>query len=225
MSFYMTIKPDLIYFHVFGALCYPTNDNEDLGKLKPKVDIEIFICYSPVKKAYQIYNRQTRLIVETIHVEFEELTAMASEQFGSGLEIQLMTPGTISSGLVQNQSSSTPYVPPTKKDWDILFQPMFDEYFQMSPSVVSRMLHAVDLIPTNKTGTPSLTSIDQDAPFTSTSPTSHETQSLVIHPVLKNKKLKMHSLIKIPSKIFSLQNQVLKNHHQTCFHPTHSTNG
>nr|GEW93019.1 Gag-Pol polyprotein [Tanacetum cinerariifolium] len=31
--------PDLSYFHVFGALCYPTNDNENLGKLQPKADI------------------------------------------------------------------------------------------------------------------------------------------------------------------------------------------
>ncbi|GJX56487.1 retrovirus-related pol polyprotein from transposon TNT 1-94 [Tanacetum coccineum] len=45
-------KPDLTYFHVFGALCYPTNDSEDLGKLKPKADIGIFIDYSPAKKAY-----------------------------------------------------------------------------------------------------------------------------------------------------------------------------
>nr|GEZ12403.1 retrovirus-related Pol polyprotein from transposon TNT 1-94 [Tanacetum cinerariifolium] len=31
--------PDLSYFHVFGALCYPTNDSENLGKLQPKADI------------------------------------------------------------------------------------------------------------------------------------------------------------------------------------------
>ncbi|GJY04475.1 retrovirus-related pol polyprotein from transposon TNT 1-94 [Tanacetum coccineum] len=114
-------KPDLKYFHVFGALCYPTNDSENLGKLKPKAHIGIFIVYSPTKKAYQIYNKRTRLIMETIHVEFDELAAMASEQFRSGPELQLMTPGSISSRLVQNPSSSTPYVPPTKKDWDILF--------------------------------------------------------------------------------------------------------
>ncbi|GJV54117.1 retrovirus-related pol polyprotein from transposon TNT 1-94 [Tanacetum coccineum] len=132
-------KPDLTYFHVFGALCYPTNDSEDLGKLKPKADIGIFIGYSPAKKAYKIYNKWTCLIIETIHVEFYELMEMASEQFGSGPELKLMTPGTISSGLVQNPSSSTPYVPPTKKDQDIIFQPMFDEYIQ-SPSVVSRAL-------------------------------------------------------------------------------------
>ncbi|GJZ57869.1 retrovirus-related pol polyprotein from transposon TNT 1-94 [Tanacetum coccineum] len=31
--------PDLSFFHVFGALCYPTNDSENLGKLQPKADI------------------------------------------------------------------------------------------------------------------------------------------------------------------------------------------
>ncbi|GJU85476.1 retrovirus-related pol polyprotein from transposon TNT 1-94 [Tanacetum coccineum] len=45
-------KPDLTYFHVFGALCYPTNDGDDPGKLKPKADIGIFIGYAPAKKAY-----------------------------------------------------------------------------------------------------------------------------------------------------------------------------
>nr|GEY81687.1 integrase, catalytic region, zinc finger, CCHC-type, peptidase aspartic, catalytic [Tanacetum cinerariifolium] len=41
---------DLSLFYVFGALCYPTNDNENLGKLQPKADIGIFICYAPKKK-------------------------------------------------------------------------------------------------------------------------------------------------------------------------------
>ncbi|GJU31366.1 retrovirus-related pol polyprotein from transposon TNT 1-94 [Tanacetum coccineum] len=88
----------------------------------------------------------------------------------------------LNSRLVQNPFSSTPYVPPTKKDWDILFQPMFNEYFQPSPNVVSRVLPAVALIPADTTDTPSSTSIDQDAPSASTSPTSHETQSLN-HPL------------------------------------------
>ncbi|GJX57146.1 copia protein [Tanacetum coccineum] len=76
-----------------------------------------------------------------------------------------------------NPSSLTPYVPPTKKDWDTLFQPMFDEYFQPSPSVVSHVPPVVALIPADTTGTPSSTSIDQDAPSASTSPTTQETQS------------------------------------------------
>ncbi|GJS89217.1 retrovirus-related pol polyprotein from transposon TNT 1-94 [Tanacetum coccineum] len=130
-------KLDLSYLHVFGALCYPINDSEDLGKSKPKADIEIFVGYAPAKKAYRIYNKRTRLIIETLHVEFDELTAMAFKQFSSGPGPQLLTPGIISSGLVPNPPSPTSYVPPTKKDYDTLFQPMFDEYFNPPPSVAS----------------------------------------------------------------------------------------
>ncbi|GJS59667.1 retrovirus-related pol polyprotein from transposon TNT 1-94 [Tanacetum coccineum] len=65
-------KPDLKYLYVFGSLCYPTNDSEDLGKLKPKADIGIFIGYAPLKKSYRIYNRRTWQIMETIHVDFDD---------------------------------------------------------------------------------------------------------------------------------------------------------
>nr|GEY01055.1 retrovirus-related Pol polyprotein from transposon TNT 1-94 [Tanacetum cinerariifolium] len=44
-------KPDLTFFRVFGALCYPINDSEDLGKLQPTADIGIFISYAPSRKA------------------------------------------------------------------------------------------------------------------------------------------------------------------------------
>nr|GFB08101.1 ribonuclease H-like domain-containing protein [Tanacetum cinerariifolium] len=67
-------KPDLSFLRVFGALCYPTNDIKDLGKLKAKVDIGLFVGYSPNRKGYQIYNKRTRQIMETIYVTFDELT-------------------------------------------------------------------------------------------------------------------------------------------------------
>ncbi|GJU98076.1 retrovirus-related pol polyprotein from transposon TNT 1-94 [Tanacetum coccineum] len=67
-------KPDLTFFRVFGALCYPINDSEDLGKLQPTADIGIFVGYAPSRKGYRIYNKRTRRIMETIHVQFDELT-------------------------------------------------------------------------------------------------------------------------------------------------------
>ncbi|GJS35150.1 retrovirus-related pol polyprotein from transposon TNT 1-94 [Tanacetum coccineum] len=72
-------KLDLSFFHVFGALYYPTNNNVDLGKLDAKDDISIFVGYAPAKKAFRIYNKRTWKIIETIHVTFNELAAMASE--------------------------------------------------------------------------------------------------------------------------------------------------
>nr|GEZ74056.1 integrase, catalytic region, zinc finger, CCHC-type, peptidase aspartic, catalytic [Tanacetum cinerariifolium] len=102
--------PDLSFFHVFGALCYPKNDSENLGKLQPKADIGIFIGYAPSKKAFRIYNWRTRRIVETIHVDFDELIAIASEQRSSGPILNDMTPGTITEviPLVYAYSTSLP---------------------------------------------------------------------------------------------------------------------
>ncbi|GJT94938.1 retrovirus-related pol polyprotein from transposon TNT 1-94 [Tanacetum coccineum] len=150
--------PDLSYLHVFGALCYTTNDSENWGKLQPKADIGIFIGYVPTKKAFWIYNRRTRRIIETIHVDFDELTAMASEHSSSGPALHDMTPVTISSGLMPNPPPSTPFVPPSRSDWDLLFQPMFDE--SLNPLTSTR--------------------IDQDAPSPSNSHTTQETQTPII---------------------------------------------
>ncbi|GJT93035.1 hypothetical protein Tco_1081880 [Tanacetum coccineum] len=88
--------------------------------------------------------------METIHVMFDELTTMASEQFSSGPGFQFITPATSSSGLVPNLIPQKPCNPPTRNDWDHLFQPMFNEYFNPPPSVVSPVLvaatpRAVDL--------------------------------------------------------------------------------
>ncbi|GKD12510.1 hypothetical protein Tco_1196917 [Tanacetum coccineum] len=129
--------PDLSFFHVFGALCYPTNDSENLGKLQPKADIAV--------------------------------------------------PATISSGLVPNPPPSTPFVPPSRSDWDLLFQPLFDELLTPPPSVdypapevVAPIHEVVAPVPAVSTGSPSSTNVDQDAPSPSNSQTTPETQPPVI---------------------------------------------
>ncbi|GKB68065.1 integrase, catalytic region, zinc finger, CCHC-type containing protein [Tanacetum coccineum] len=170
-------KPELKYLHVFGALCYPTNDFEDLGKLQPKADIGIFINYSPSKKAYRIYKKKTRQIMETMNVQFDEITQIASKQHGSGPNIHGLTSGHISSGLVFNQAVSKSTKPPTKNDWDLLFQQMFNEYFK-NPSAASNLISAATLPPPYTAGaSSSSTSIDKDASSPSTSPNNEATNS------------------------------------------------
>ncbi|GJZ44213.1 hypothetical protein Tco_0591468 [Tanacetum coccineum] len=109
--------------------------------------------------------------METINVQFDKLTQIASEQHCSKPDLQGLTFGRISSGLVLNQAASISAKPPTKNDWDLQFQPMFDEYFK-SPSVVS-----TPVLPPDTVGVSSSTSIDQDAPSPSTSPNIEETNS------------------------------------------------
>nr|GEV01879.1 copia-type Pol polyprotein [Tanacetum cinerariifolium] len=139
--------PDLSFLYVFGALCYLTNDRENLRKLQPKADIGIFI----------------------------------------GPALNDMTPATISSGLVPKPSSSTPYVPPSRNDWGLLFQPLFDELLTPSPSVdppapevIALIADVIPPVQAESTGSPSSTTVDQDAPSQSKSQTTPKTQSSFI---------------------------------------------
>nr|GEZ90825.1 hypothetical protein [Tanacetum cinerariifolium]GEZ95015.1 hypothetical protein [Tanacetum cinerariifolium] len=164
-----------------------TNDSENLGKLQPKADIGIFIGYAPTKKAFQIYNRHTRRIIEIIHVDFDELTTMASEHSSSKPALHKMTPATISLGLISNPPPSTSFVLPSRIDWDLLFQPLFDELLNPSlsvdhptPDVIAPIIEAVAPEPAALTGSTSSTTVDQDTPSASNSQTLPETQSPVI---------------------------------------------
>ncbi|GKC49997.1 hypothetical protein Tco_1072742 [Tanacetum coccineum] len=84
--------------------------------------------------------------------------------------------------LVQNSVSPTTYVPPSKRDYKILFQPLFDEYFNPPPCAVSPdpvVVHAPR--PVDLAGSPLSTTIDQDVPSASTSPINQEIQFQVTH--------------------------------------------
>ncbi|GJX88923.1 hypothetical protein Tco_0340937 [Tanacetum coccineum] len=88
----------------------------------------------------------------------------------------------LSAGLVQNSVSPTTYVPPSKRDYEIPFQPLFDEYLNPPPCVISPDPVAVDAPrPVDPAGSPLSTTIDQDVPSASTSPTNQEIQSQVTH--------------------------------------------
>ncbi|GKB12719.1 integrase, catalytic region, zinc finger, CCHC-type containing protein [Tanacetum coccineum] len=145
-------KPDLKFLYVFGALCYPTNDSEDLGKLRTTADIGIFLT-----------------------------EPMAPVHSSTGPEPILLTPGRISSGLVPDPFLAATYAPPTNKDLEILFQPMSDEYFE--PPGVERPVPPTPAVqvPVASAGTPSSTTIDQDAPSTSYSPSSSVVQPPISH--------------------------------------------
>nr|GFB57331.1 hypothetical protein [Tanacetum cinerariifolium] len=132
---------------------------------------------APAKKAFRIYNKRTRKIIETIHVTFDELTAMASEQFSLGPKLQCITPTTSSSRLVPNTISQQPCIPPNKDDWDHLFQPMFDEYFNPPIFVVSPVPVAAAPRAVNLANSLVSTLIDQDAPSSSILSTQEQEHS------------------------------------------------
>ncbi|GJU47115.1 hypothetical protein Tco_1204381 [Tanacetum coccineum] len=98
-----------------------------------------------------------------------------------------MTPATISSGLVPKPPPSKMFVPPLRTDWDMLFQPLFDELLNPPPSVdhpAPEVVAPIDEVavpePAVSTGSPSSTTVDQDAPSPSNSQTTPNTQPPII---------------------------------------------
>nr|GFA87574.1 retrovirus-related Pol polyprotein from transposon TNT 1-94 [Tanacetum cinerariifolium] len=122
-------KPNIRFFRVFRCRCYLLNDSEDVGKLKEKGDIRVFVGYSKESVAFRIYNKRTRKIHESVNVNvnFDEISDMDSKQF-------CLEPGL--SNLNETGKSSNPSVSQvsetSKKDLEDLFHNFYDEYFDSS---------------------------------------------------------------------------------------------
>nr|GFB93198.1 hypothetical protein [Tanacetum cinerariifolium] len=130
---------DISFLHVFGALCYPKNDCEDIGKLGAKGDIGFFIGYSADSCAYRVYNRWTKKIMETMNISFDELSAMAFEHRSSKPGLQSMTSGHISSGLDLTYAPSTITTQqPSEGELDLLFEALYDDYIGGQPLATVR---------------------------------------------------------------------------------------
>ncbi|GKC28131.1 retrovirus-related pol polyprotein from transposon TNT 1-94 [Tanacetum coccineum] len=124
-------------------------------------------CYTKNRSLIRLrYNKTPYELMEDKKpdLSFFHLTALASEQFSLGPGLQGMTPATSSTGLDSNPISHQPCLPPIRDNWDRLFQPMFDEYFNPSPIVVSPVHEAVAPRAEVLVDTPMSTSIDQDVP-------------------------------------------------------------
>nr|GEW61208.1 integrase, catalytic region, zinc finger, CCHC-type, peptidase aspartic, catalytic [Tanacetum cinerariifolium] len=64
-------------------------DGEILDKMKEKGDPCILVGYSTQSKGYRVYNKRTRLIVESIHLKFDEIKEISETSIAndtSGLE-------------------------------------------------------------------------------------------------------------------------------------------
>nr|GEW87455.1 hypothetical protein [Tanacetum cinerariifolium] len=136
-------KPPVKFFYIFGSICYIVRDGENLNKMKEKGDACIFVGYSTQSRAYKVFNKRTRVIMETIHVNFDELPQMASDHVSSD-----PTPKCPTMALEHNSLSPDiqcqEYVPhaaktvTTSNELDLVFSLMFDELINGSSQVVSK---------------------------------------------------------------------------------------
>ncbi|GJS50315.1 retrovirus-related pol polyprotein from transposon TNT 1-94 [Tanacetum coccineum] len=135
-------KPELKYFRVFGSLCYPTNDYDDLGKLKAKAVIGLTFVQS-----------STGL----------DPNPMAPMHNSAGPEISALHSGRSRSELVNDPT--IPSVPPSAKQLEELFQPLFVDDEEFPPAVQTPPVRVNDaLAPEIATGSPSTSINTEDAP-------------------------------------------------------------
>nr|GEZ14339.1 hypothetical protein [Tanacetum cinerariifolium] len=136
-------KPSVKFFHIFGSLCYIIGDGENLDKMKEKGNACIFEGYSTQSRAYRVFNKRTRVIVETIHVNFDELPQMAPDHVSSDpkpqcqrtvLEHDSLSPGP----QCQENFTQADRTVTTSNELDLVFSPMFDELLNGSSQVVSK---------------------------------------------------------------------------------------
>ncbi|GJZ41774.1 retrovirus-related pol polyprotein from transposon TNT 1-94 [Tanacetum coccineum] len=136
-------KPSIKFFYIFGSLCYIVRDGQNLDKMKEKGDACIFVGYSIQSRAYRVYNKRTKVIVETIHVNFDELPQMASDHVSSDPLPQCATT-TLKQFSLSPDPQSQENVPQaaetvtTLNELDLLFSLMFTELLNGTTQVVSK---------------------------------------------------------------------------------------
>ncbi|GJS62407.1 retrovirus-related pol polyprotein from transposon TNT 1-94 [Tanacetum coccineum] len=116
------------------------SDGENLDKMKEKGNACIFVGYSTQSRAYRVYNKRTRVIAETIYVNFDELPHMALNHVSSDLVPQCLTMALEHDSLCPSPQSQE-NVPraaktvTTSNELELLFSLMFDELLNGTPFV------------------------------------------------------------------------------------------
>nr|GEX20379.1 retrovirus-related Pol polyprotein from transposon TNT 1-94 [Tanacetum cinerariifolium] len=136
-------KPLVKFFHIFGSVCYIVRDGENLDKMKGKGDECIFVGYSNQSRAYRVFNKRTRVIMESIHVNFDELPHTVSSHNSSDPAPECQTTAlnhdSLSPGRkCQENASHGDKTVTMSNELDLLFSPMFHELLNGSSKVVSK---------------------------------------------------------------------------------------
>ncbi|GJR20800.1 retrovirus-related pol polyprotein from transposon TNT 1-94 [Tanacetum coccineum] len=152
-------------------------DDENLDNMKEKGDPYILMGYSTHSKGYRVYNKSARLIVESIHLRFDEIkemteTSIANDTLGLIPQRQKASDYDNSDPVsqLQNVSPSADIIVPSQQELDLLSGPLYDEFFNAGTFRV------------NKSSSPTDNSTQQDThPLTNIHPTSEPSNPTNVH--------------------------------------------
>ena len=83
-------KPNVKYFRIFRSICFILKDRENVGKFDSRSNEVIFLGYSSTSKAYQVYNKRTKKVMETVNVVIDESSEFGSEKFSEEIPKEIL---------------------------------------------------------------------------------------------------------------------------------------
>ena len=73
-------KPNVKYFRIIGSTCFILKDRENVGKFDSQSDEGIFLGYSSSSKAYKVFNKRTRKVMEMVNMVIDETSTPISQE-------------------------------------------------------------------------------------------------------------------------------------------------
>ncbi|KAJ9547458.1 hypothetical protein OSB04_020001 [Centaurea solstitialis] len=177
--------PNVKFFHVFGCRCYILNNRDNLGKFDKKADEGYFLGYSLTSKTFRVYNKRTKMVMETVYVTFDETVSMTSEHSSSGLEIHSQASTTTSDSITDPNSS----------ELDLLFMDAFLDICADNVDVVLSRNPRVDIH-----DVPEPSSVNDSGPSENICSTSNSDQAIPV-PTVEQSELTPDDQSEIPAII------------------------
>ena len=106
-------KPNIKYFKIFGSTCFILKDRENVGKFDSRSDEGIFLGYSSISKAYQVYNKRTKKVMETMNLVLDEASESGSEKISKEIPKEILPPEPKDVQEIVNQEPASPSTPST----------------------------------------------------------------------------------------------------------------
>ena len=143
-------KPNVKYFRIFGSTCFIFKDRENVGKFDTRSNEGIFLGYSSTSKAYRVYNKRTKKVMETMNVVIDESSESGSKKLSKEIPKEIFPPEPKDVQEIVDQkpsSPSTPHIPSVVEgSTDIHTSPNFESHEKKGPSSRIKLNHPPKVI-------------------------------------------------------------------------------
>ena len=140
-------KPNRQYLRIFGSTCFILKDRENVGKFDSRSDEGIFLGYSSTSKAYRVYNKRTKKVMDTINVVIDEASNSGSEKICEEIPKEILPPKPkVVQEIVDQELASPSTLSVVEVSVDIPTSLDFKSHEEKRPSLRIKLNHPPEVI-------------------------------------------------------------------------------